>query len=505
MIDNSKVINIVNFVKKKFPEADAALLTGSFATKEEKNKSDIDLIIFSQSISKSFVEKINIDSLKYDIIYLSTHYNYLLNELYLDIQTRYGVYSNMISTGRILFDKNDLLKDLIYFTKNILIKEYGKIDLVEIEFRRKLISNALEDIEDTDSIGEFYFASSLIVEEITNLILSTNESTIGRGKNKARELKSIDSEFYYDLTNSIIKIDKKEFKKVVQNKLDLYGGVLDSYSPKNTPSIISDTNIKYEILLNKKYFCGGLICSNYNKLIDFFEKISVNLLFFYVQNDKFIIVVESLKFNNRLSRNIINWLSANYKIESNDRIIIKLSKSKLIPFVCSEINTFLEQDLIFFTNFILKKKQFKNNLDTLIFSYHLVNKVINNNFIFDKKIVYDYLYHSNILNVADTESFNLNYFQLIDYRKKNIGEINVLSESLSLHCIEERLTEDYYSSLIFPKIITDIGNNDLNVFKKSIISNNQIDSSKLLILNFYLKPGLLCQGLIPNQSYNQDV
>lgn len=210
--------DITSFVKRQFPEADAALLTGSFATKKEKKNSDIDLIIFSGSISQSFVEKIEIASQKYDVIYLSTHYNYLLKELYIDINSRFGVYANMISTSRILFDKNNILTSLIYFAKNILIKEYGRMDSVEIEFKRKLISNALEDIEDIDSFGEFYFSSSLIVEEMTNLILSTSKSTIGRGKNKARELKKIDPSFYDDLTGSIMSLDK-----------DYYDGYMEGY------------------------------------------------------------------------------------------------------------------------------------------------------------------------------------------------------------------------------------------------------------------------------------
>lgn len=479
--------DITSFVKRQFPEADAALLTGSFATKKEKKNSDIDLIIFSGSISQSFVEKIEIASQKYDVIYLSTHYNYLLKELYIDINSRFGVYANMISTSRILFDKNNILTSLIYFAKNILIKEYGRMDSVEIEFKRKLISNALEDIEDIDSFGEFYFSSSLIVEEMTNLILSTSKSTIGRGKNKARELKKIDPSFYDDLTGSIMSLDKQGFKNIIVKKLEFFGGVLNSYSPKNIPSISSESNAKYEILIKKKYFSSRLISTNYSKFIEFLSRNNISLLYFSFQNNHLLINIESAKIDNRLSRNVISWLASAFKIESKDKIIIKLSKSKLLPFVTKEINEILERDLVFFTKYIMSEKLFKNNLETLNFSFILVNRIIDDSFVNNKKHVYDYLYNSNILNDDCIDSLGFNYYQLIENRKKIIDELEIMSESLLPFCKREELIENYYSSLSFPKIMSQMDTNDLSVLIDSRFCDNDIDGAKLLILNFYLK------------------
>lgn len=489
-INNDNIIEIINFVKVKFPEASAALLTGSFATKKEKKNSDIDLMIFSESISQSFVEKIKIGSQKYDIIYLSTHYNFLLKELYTDIYSRYGVYTNMISTSKILFDKNNVLKDLIFFSKNILIKEYASLDSTEIEFKRKLISNALEDIEDIDSFGEFYFSSALIVEEMTNLILSNKLSTIGRGKNKARELKKVDSLFYEELTKSIIKNDKEEFKRIITEKLDFFGGILETYSTKEIPSITSNGYNRYEILLKRKNFNNNLLLDNYSMLTKFLSDNNINLLHYYYQNEYLVIIIESKIIDERMHRNIISWLIAFFRIPSNNKIVIKASKSKLIPFVNKQVNEILEKDLSFTNKFVFERR-FNNNFDILKFNYLIVSKIIDDFFIDDKQLVYEYLYHSNILNGADLDSFGLNYFQLIDYRKKIIDEIDIISKSLSPLEIENVSFEDYYYSLEFPKVLNEMDNYDLNLLMKSFFCDEGIENknigAKLLILNFYLK------------------
>ncbi|MCZ8330251.1 MAG: hypothetical protein O9282_02950 [Flavobacterium sp.] len=489
---NEKKTNLdelISFVKRQFPEADAALLTGSFGTKKEKNNSDIDLIIFSESISQSFVEKFIIDSQKYDVIYLSTHYNYLINELYSDVFYRYGVFANMISNSKILIDKKDFLKDVIYFSKNILIKGYGKLSYEEIEFKTKLISNALEDIIDIETVGEFYFSSSLITEEITNLVLSYNSKILGRGKIKAHELEKVDPKLYHRLINSIMKYDKEEFIKIIKEELDFFGGVLTTYSPKDIPSINSKDVKRYDILIKKKYYKNALISTNYTKLIEFLNKNNINLLYFYFLNDNLIICIDSIKIDGRLSRSITNWLASSFRVETKDKIIIKPSKNKLIPFVSKEINDVLENDLILFTKFCMGKKIFKNNFDVFKFSYQIVSEIINDLFVEDKKSVYEYLYHSNILNGVNLDSSRLNYFQLIDYRIKIVEEIEILSKTLSLVEINDSLFENHYS-LEFPKTMTKISNKDLNLLKGSVFSDekteNKNNEAKLLLLNFYL-------------------
>ncbi len=59
----SKFKEIRIFVKEKFPEAQGALITGSYANRKAKKNSDIDLIIFSKNILQPFVEKIKIGEL----------------------------------------------------------------------------------------------------------------------------------------------------------------------------------------------------------------------------------------------------------------------------------------------------------------------------------------------------------------------------------------------------------------------------------------------------------
>jgi hypothetical protein len=494
MIDNIYTLNeIEKFVKTNFPEAKGALLTGSFASKKVKKNSDIDLIIFSEFVSNSFVEKFKIDSQKFDVIYLSTHYNYLIKELFLDINSRYGVYANMLSSSKILFDNDNFLEELIYFSKNSIIKEYGDLKSAEIDFKRKLISNALEDLEDIDSFGEFYYSSSLIIDEITNLILSYKVSTIGRGKNKARELEKVDSEFYYSMLDSIKNNDKESFKNIIKSKLDFFGGVLDSYSSKDIPSIESKKSRKYEILFKKEYIKNDFISKEFFKIVAFFQKNNINLLYYHFYNDQIIINIETETYHREFAKYLSAWLITNFKININDKIIIRSTKTKLIPFVNNNICDALETDLIYLTEMLKNNKiYFNNSIDTFNFGKQLIEKLtIDLNFK-DKKEILNRFYSSNLYDSVEIDLSKHNFFQLIENRKKTIKEISLLNISLNSVNGKMKIFEDFFNALIFPNKIEEINyDKDLNLLTNNFFySKNEEEKkkeSKILLLNLYLK------------------
>ena len=490
--DVNALSEILEFVKKTFPEAKGALLTGSYATKKRKPNSDIDLIIFSESISQSFVEKTKIDNQKYDIIYFSTHYNYLIKELYLDINSRYGVYANMISTSRILFDEDNVLNELINFTKNVLLKEYSNLNTVEIDFKRKLISNALEDIEDIESFGEFYFSSALIVEEITNLILSYKVSTIGRGKNKATELKKVDPEFYSNVMDSIKNYNKENFIDLIKCKLDFFGGILDTYTMKNVQSIASESTGKYEILINRKYIMNSsLIHIDIFKITDFLKKNNIEMKYYYFYNDQLIINFETSNFNTKINNYLLSWILYTYNIETSDKVFIREKKTKLLPFCSNELEENIEKDMIYLIELVKNKDLiFKNNIDTFNFGSLLVEKIIDYLSI-DKEKTLNYLQYSNVLSVYKINTNKYNYFQLIENRKEIIQDIAIINSAAFLEPKENGFFEDFFKNLSFPKALEKIKNKDLNLLKNNFFrgedSKSKNESSKVLILNLYLK------------------
>ncbi|MDD2984751.1 nucleotidyltransferase domain-containing protein [Flavobacterium sp.] len=494
MTENIYTLNeIEKFVKTNFPEAKGALLTGSFASKKVKKNSDIDLIIFSEFVSNSFVEKFKIDSQKFDVIYLSTHYNYLIKELFLDINSRYGVYANMLSSSKILLDNDNFLEELIYFSKNSIIKEYGDLNSVEIDFKRKLISNALEDLEDIDSFGEFYYSSSLIIDEITNLILSYKVSTVGRGKNKARELEKVDPEFYNCIMDSIKKNDKEYFVNTIKSKLDFFGGVLESYSSKDIPSIEPKKSRKYEILFKKEYIKSDFISKEFFKIVSFLQKNKINLLYYHFYNDQIIINIETEIYHREFAKYLSAWLITNLKININDKIIFRSAKTKLIPFVSNDLNNALENDLIYLTQMLINNKiSLKNSIDTFNFGKQLIERLtIDLNFK-DKKEILNRFYSSNLYDAVEIDLSKHNFFQLIENRKKTIEEISRLNMSLNSVNGKMKQFEDFFNDLNFPNKIKEINyENDLNLITNNFFYSKSDEGkkkeSKILLLNLYLK------------------
>ncbi|WP_408037237.1 nucleotidyltransferase domain-containing protein [Tenacibaculum amylolyticum] len=421
--------SIKSFVKETFPDATGALLTGSFAKKKNTENSDIDIIIFSDSVSQTFVEKIKHQQFKYDIIYLSTHYNYLLRNLYLDINSRYGVYFNMISSAVILFDKTNFLSELIHFSKKKLILEYGTLTSNQLNFKKKTIVNALEDIEDIKTFGEYYFASYLIVDELTDILLSHKLSTIGRGKNKARELAKAYPSFYNKIMREIENWNKIEFKKLVLDKLLFFGEIQDSNSLKSIPTFNNEKN--YEVVLKRKYIPESFFRKDLHKISQKLKAENFALQYYSYNNDNFTITVQSSNTKEKYPILLKSWLINYYKIASSDRVNIQLKQTKLLPFCNTALNNALEKDLILITDLILENKNIlANKIAIFSFGKLFIKKTLESMSIKNSKEFYQYIYLSNIANSYDIDYTYYNYKQLIKKRKEKIKEIKMLNESL---------------------------------------------------------------------------
>lgn len=195
---------LITFIKKLYPKVTTALLTGSYLKKKrgDATTTDIDLVIFSDIIGQTYVEKITLDSQEYDVICFSTNMNNIVDTLYFDIASRFGAYRNMLLSSKILIDKRNVFPVILNFVQEKGILEYGTLQNNEVYKYLILISNNLKKIKKLESFEEKYVAF-YILENTINLILAHKKSSIGNGIKKLFEFRAQATGLYQDIKNSI--------------------------------------------------------------------------------------------------------------------------------------------------------------------------------------------------------------------------------------------------------------------------------------------------------------
>ena len=174
--------------------------------------------------------------------------------------------------------------------------------------------------------------------------MSYRRSSLGRGKVKARELEKIEPLFYKEIILSIESRNKEQFKKLIINKLDFFGGLLDSYSIKELPTLNNEQKT-FEISIKRKYISNSFLTKDIHYIEKKIAQSKGELNYYYQNNDSFILNFSVNNLTNFSLNSLKKWLLFYFKISHNDRIIVTNKKHKLLPFCNSSLNTKLELDL----------------------------------------------------------------------------------------------------------------------------------------------------------------
>lgn len=258
------------FLEKKFKNC-SFILTGSYVIGNFKSKSDIDIIVLSPDIAISYNEKIYANELDKYIDCLVIPKNRIIEEIEKSFASNSGALIRMIAKGEILLDREESLNSVFelcnfYYAKG---KEY-QLDEHEIKNKCIKISNAIEDLAESEKNIERHILFSKIFDELSKLYCIANNIWQNSGKARLSEIILVAPNFIEDFDNLAEKIFTKskidtEVINILSKHLNKFHDFHNIYSTrkgllknKNLIEILDVSPTDYKVVIN-------LISYNFNR------------------------------------------------------------------------------------------------------------------------------------------------------------------------------------------------------------------------------------------------
>ncbi|MEK3886291.1 nucleotidyltransferase domain-containing protein [Bacillus sp. FSL K6-3431] len=207
------------FINEKFPNCDIAYLAGSASRGEETASSDLDIVIFDNTICRSYRESFVLYNWKIETLIHN-------NETYLeqfesDRDTGKPILAMMLAEGKVIRDngqskeiKNDAQK-FIESGPNPLSKDF-------MSASRYFIYDLLDDFTDAKNHQEAIITLNTISIQLADFILRSNNQWTGRGKGLSRALRKFDEGLYVSFFESLDCYYKNGEKQAFINFVDKF-------------------------------------------------------------------------------------------------------------------------------------------------------------------------------------------------------------------------------------------------------------------------------------------
>lgn len=220
------------FINEQFPNCQGALLAGSVVRGEATETSDLDIVIFDQSLISSYRESLIYLGWKIEaFVHNLTSYKAFFKS---DYERARPSMPRMVLEGIILKDVG-IIKSIKKEAKDLMDQGPEKWSAETIELKQYFISDTLDDLlGSTDRAEEICIANTL-AEMVSEFVLRTNQKWIGTSKWIIRSLRHYDHNFANHFVNAFDVFyrtgDKTEIIQLVDNILEPYGGRLfDGFS-----------------------------------------------------------------------------------------------------------------------------------------------------------------------------------------------------------------------------------------------------------------------------------
>lgn len=213
----------LKFVNQYFPDCQAALLAGSVVRAEATETSDLDIVIFDNSIQTSYRESfIEFGWPIEAFIHNLKSYKYIFD---LDYKNARPSMQRMILEGIVLKDTN-VLANLKLEAKKIL--EQGPEEWTEetITIKRYFLTDTLEDFIGNRDRAEGICIAGTLANLLHEFVLRTNRKWIGSSKWMMRALKQFDAHFASSFAEAFDTYYKDDNKSKV---IDLTDSVLAAH------------------------------------------------------------------------------------------------------------------------------------------------------------------------------------------------------------------------------------------------------------------------------------
>jgi hypothetical protein len=282
------------FVNDEYPDCFGAILTGSTVLGTNSGSSDLDIIIFhkdvfsttrSKRIIKDFehVEKVDIDV----FVVSMTNVIDLLSERLLNLD---APLPTMISQGIAIKDSDNTISELISYFKLQILKYYPVYSLADVSQIKGKTSQFIQLVEKQVDFEDCFFIVHEIVDKISKLYINKNKLIYGGIKKRSQILKNNLPHIYERIMRSLKTYythnDPTEFIETTKK-------ILDDFYPTNPTSVHSGGELLIEIEYRKNISNIISIFREYSKGNLILTEKSYSIKYFYLRNDKFIIVLKT--------------------------------------------------------------------------------------------------------------------------------------------------------------------------------------------------------------------
>lgn len=177
-------------VESRYPDCDAALLAGSFVRGQATTTSDLDLIVFNESVADSYRESFTFDEYPVEaFVHSSTTIRDFFRQ---DRERGRPSMQRMVAEGLVLRD-HDLLKPLKEYAESELLAGPPVLSPAETDRARYFLTDLLDDFIGVTERSEGLGIAARLLEQATDFRLRTSGHWTGQGKWLIRSLAIVDS------------------------------------------------------------------------------------------------------------------------------------------------------------------------------------------------------------------------------------------------------------------------------------------------------------------------
>ncbi|SDN71934.1 hypothetical protein SAMN05518871_10751 [Psychrobacillus sp. OK028] len=220
------------FIEKYFPSCNGALLAGSVIRGEATDTSDLDIVIFDESVPSSYRESfIEFDWPIEVFIHNGSSYKEFFES---DRERARPSLPRMVSEGIVLKD-DGIIEPIKKEAEDLLMEGPDIWSEETVQIKRYFLTDALDDFIGCSNRAEEIFIANNLAELLSEFVLRTNRRWIGTSKWIVRSLKAFDEDF----TNQFVKAfdtyyktdDKRKVIKLVELVMEPFGGrLLEGFS-----------------------------------------------------------------------------------------------------------------------------------------------------------------------------------------------------------------------------------------------------------------------------------
>jgi len=225
MVKPDPIKAAAQFVAEHFPNCQGAVLAGSVVRGEATKTSDLDIVIFDESLQSSFRESLTAYGWPIEIfVHNLISYRYFFE---MDCKDAIPSMPRMVSEGIVIKD-DGIIQSLKEEANELLRRGPERWSDKTIREKRYIITDVLDDFIGSHNRAEQIFIANTLANKVQEFVLRTNGYWLGSSKWVVRALKKYDEKFTDEFVAAFDEFyqsgEKEKIIIIVDKVLEPYGG-----------------------------------------------------------------------------------------------------------------------------------------------------------------------------------------------------------------------------------------------------------------------------------------